>query len=374
LDDDLAREIRKEELRLQFANLAGDFERWQKDTVNDAKSTHFGFTLEEVAAFVANLDKLDSDITAVLADKQNAYNKVYAELTDLKVTKNVYTNHNPASLESLKEGVTHALAGRRNAYAAELARQKANDALCQEFAGVARAFDAKIGERKDSVNTSVKPLEEQQLDVEGLQKEAAADTDLKNVNAVQARLDAAGVTNNRHSLLTAVDCEANWNQYLEFLTAKHENLGKEIEHKKLRGITPEQYAEIEAQFKQFDTNHNNVLDAKEFRQVLYSLGEEKRKSEVQSIMDKYSGGQDVKTITYAAFKEFMIDQLGDADTKEEINHGFRLMARGRDIVPLAEMDLVLPDDTIAFITRTAPAGDAPGTYQYVPWVEEVYAR
>jgi len=277
-------------------------------------------------------------------------------------------------LAKLAEGVQTALKARQGAYAAELARQKANDDLCKEFAAAAKTFDGHLNGHKDEVNTSTKELEAQQAHVKELQTKAAADTELKSVQAIQAKLDAAGVVYNRHSLLTAVDCEANWNQYLDFLNTKFANLGKEIELKKLKGISPEQYAEIDREFKRFDVNKNGVLDLKEFRQVLYSLGEEKRKSEIQAIMDKYSGAKDSKNIVYTAFREFMIDQLGDSDTKDEVVQGFKLMARGQDAIPIAEMDLVLPDDAIAFITKTAPPKEAGKSYFYTPWVEEVYSR
>jgi len=374
LDEDLARELKKEELRLHFANAAGDFERWTKDTSSDSKSTHFGFTLEEVEAFKVTVDRLDGEVKAKAEEKQAAYNHVWTQLTELKVTRNVYTSHTPSTLQSLRANVDAALAARQTAYAAELARQRANDEICKHFAATAKAFDAKLNTHKDTIDTSAKELEEQQKDVQSLQRASEADGDLKQLQGIQAQLDAAGVTYNRHSLLTAVDCEANWNQYLDFLATKFANLGKEIENKKLRGITPEQYAEIEREFKRFDTNGNGVLDAKEFRQVLYSLGEEKRKSEVQEIMDKYVGSKDSKNITYAAFREFMIDQLGDTDTKEEIAEGFRLMARGSDSIPVAEMDLVLPDETIAFIIKTAPKKAGTEEHLYGVWVEEVYSR
>jgi len=51
---DLAREIEKERLRLEFAHLAGEFNRWARDTTEAAAITHFGFTLEEVEKVVCN--------------------------------------------------------------------------------------------------------------------------------------------------------------------------------------------------------------------------------------------------------------------------------------------------------------------------------
>ena len=51
LDDDLARELEKERLRMEFARLATEFTRYTKDTADDVTVAHFGFTLEEVEAY-----------------------------------------------------------------------------------------------------------------------------------------------------------------------------------------------------------------------------------------------------------------------------------------------------------------------------------
>ena len=62
----------------------------------------------------------------------------------------------------------------------------------------------------------------------------------------------AGITNIRHTTLTLKDVEVQWEQYTKFLDAKKSMLASEIEHSKLRGITPEQFKEIESNFKTFD--------------------------------------------------------------------------------------------------------------------------
>jgi hypothetical protein len=48
LDAALALEIRKDKLRLSFANQAAGFLLWTKETADHANATQFGFTLEEV--------------------------------------------------------------------------------------------------------------------------------------------------------------------------------------------------------------------------------------------------------------------------------------------------------------------------------------
>lgn len=50
-------------------------------------------------------------------------------------------------------------------------------------------------------------------------------------------MDEAKIKNNRHSPLTARDCEVQWKQYVEFLQTKRTMLREQIETKKLRGVT-----------------------------------------------------------------------------------------------------------------------------------------
>ena len=48
LEDALALEIRKDKLRLKFANQASEYVLWAKEHADHAAQTHFGFTLPEV--------------------------------------------------------------------------------------------------------------------------------------------------------------------------------------------------------------------------------------------------------------------------------------------------------------------------------------
>jgi hypothetical protein len=55
--------------------------------------------------------------------------------------------------------------------------------------------------------------------------------------ALQAKIDQAGIKNNRHTSLTARDCEVQWKQYVAFLQTKRQMLADQIETKKLRGVS-----------------------------------------------------------------------------------------------------------------------------------------
>jgi hypothetical protein len=55
--------------------------------------------------------------------------------------------------------------------------------------------------------------------------------------ALQAKIDQAGIKNNRHTSLTARDCDVQWKQYVAFLQTKRQMLADQIETKKLRGVS-----------------------------------------------------------------------------------------------------------------------------------------
>jgi Ca2+-binding EF-hand superfamily protein len=137
----------------------------------------------------------------------------------------------------------------------------------------------------------------------------------------------------------------------------------------LRGITPEQYAEIEDTFRQFDKSNRGFLEAKELKATLYSLGEERGAKEIAGIVQQY--GADGK-INYDGFREFMINLLGDTDSKDEILESFKLINRG-DIITTERMEFAAVDaHDQAYLTSTAPAVE--GGWNYHVWTDDVFSR
>jgi hypothetical protein len=154
---------------------------------------------------------------------------------------------------------------------------------------------------------------------------------LSKIKEANDKMDAAGITNNKYTTLVSKDVEVQWEQYQAFLQRKKNMLEAEIAHQKLRGITPEQFKEIEDTFKQYDTDSSGSIDKKELKALLYALGEEKNNTEVNAIMTKY-GDPKANAILYEGFKEFMIEILGVSDSKEDILHSFHLINKGKRIM------------------------------------------
>jgi len=119
----------------------------------------------------------------------------------------------------------------------------------------------------------------------------------------------------------------------------------------------------------FDADGDETINKKELKACLYSLGEEKTKSEVEAILAKF--GTDGK-IGRDNFREFMINILGDSESKESILLGFRLINRGSEVAVHEKLSMVLSEDDVGYIEKTAPKANSGWNYQ--AWTDDVFSR
>ena len=105
----------------------------------------------------------------------------------------------------------------------------ANDALCKQFADLADPLSQWIMSQKTEISGSRASLHEQLKYVDeriaSIETEGASRAD---IDALQQQIDDAGVTNNRHTTLTAKDLNVQWKQYEAFLEKKKAMLETEV--------------------------------------------------------------------------------------------------------------------------------------------------
>jgi len=365
LDAELARELKKEELRLKIAGQGGDFMLWGAMQGAVVKASHFGFVLEEVQAFGDVLAKSDGEIGSEGTSKLAAYHATFEEAKHIGVEDNRYTTLVPDDLVKELASLTAAVAQRKADYDTELARQQANDALDLEFSALVDGLHATIDAHRNQIKDSgAAKLEEQEAFVKERLESKAESDQLPKVKELDAKIKEAAFSV-RHTTLSALDTDIAWDNYSKFLAAKAAALKEQILHEQLRGVSPDEYDEIQAQFEQFDKNSNGTLDVNEFKACLYSLGEEMPKKEVSEVIAKFGDGS---IIPYEGFKEFMIQQLGDTDTKEEIVEGFQLMHKGAATADEVTMMELFKDATVEWIKKERSDMD------YVAFSEQVFAR
>jgi len=240
---------------------------------------------------------------------------------------------------------------------------------------VAIPFTKALQANKDKVSNAKEGLDEQLKNVKAMVDSAASKDGaaLPDIKKAQEAVDNAKVGSNPYTLLTFRDCDLQWQQYLAFLNRKAKQIEEEIQHKKMRGVSPEQYAEIETQFKQFDKNNSGTLDRNEFKACLFSLGYELDGATITKLMTQF-GNKDAKDphILRSGFTEFMISTLGDTDTKDEIVSGFKLINRNQDFGDPALCSNVMNDETIKFLSASGPTKGK--GFDYVAVTNELFSR
>jgi actinin alpha len=289
----------------------------------------------------------------------------------LGVKENKYTELSPDTLHASAASLGSALAAKLKRYEDELARLTHEDNLCKEFAGVADPIAKTIDTVKARVAESKSDLDTQAQYVRDSLADADKESRFPKLHELQGQIDTAGIAYNPHTMLTAADLDVQWTQFKALLNSKKVMFEEEIEHNKMRGLTKEQYVEIEEQFKQFDKSKNGLLEKNEFKACLYSLGHEKTGQEVVAVMAKY-GAKDGKGMQYDGFKEFMINELGDNDSKDDINAGFKLLNKDTDVCKMANLEILMEDADVGYLKEHMKAtGDA---YDFKTWTESVFAR
>eukprot|EP01105_Mastigella_eilhardi_P022510 TRINITY_DN5543_c0_g1_i1.p1 TRINITY_DN5543_c0_g1~~TRINITY_DN5543_c0_g1_i1.p1 ORF type:complete len:1716 (-),score=541.94 TRINITY_DN5543_c0_g1_i1:60-5207(-) len=366
----LALEIKKEQLRLEFAHLALEFVKWSKETRDSLNIEVFGFTLEEVQAYQQTVNNSKAKIAEIATDNLGEVLKVHASMTEAGVKENIYSQITVQELQDAQKMALDSLAARNTAFDKELARQIENDRLCLEFSKVAEPFCKWITNAKNEITASKANLEEQ-LSFVMKQVDQVA-TDASKIDTIREwadKIKAAGITHIRHTNLTFRDVEVTDQQFKKFLAAKRTMLETEIKNAKLRGITPEQMKEIEENFKVYDKDNDGKLDRKEFTACLFSLGEERTGKEIKEIMTKVA--DDKQAVSFDSFKEFLIHVFGDADTKDEILNGFLLINKGQTATH-DNMEVVLLPEDVCYIEENAPKTEK--GWDYTAWVNDVFSR
>merc|ERR1719345_289883 len=117
-------------------------------------------------------------------------------------------------------------------------------------------------------------------------------------------------------------------------------------------ISPEQMAEVKKNFLQFDKSGDGTLIAAEFGAVLKNLDLELTPEEEEQQFTKFAakhGSNDFISIDLSSFTTFMLQQFKAKDTVEALLEAFSLVAGGRDYIQAEDLHACLDKDTAAFL-------------------------
>jgi len=360
----------KMRLEHRYGVAANDFSRWLKYVSAEADTTSFGFTLDEMNAY--DIEGADNKVLDDMKTRQQACDDAFVVLRDLGVVSSRFTHESPETIAQGVQGLRDALTRRRERHAAEVVQKTTIESLCKEFADLCNPFTKHIEASKDAITNSQAELPDQLASVVALIGSTPAEhkSSLAALHQAQNKVDAFGINLNLYTFYTIQDCEVLSKQYLSFLAQKKVMLEDLIERKKMRGVTKEQYALFQKQFKEFDKNGNGHLDANELKQCLFSLGENRKKEEVEAVMHQHGDG---KEILFDGYVEFMVNTVGDKSTKDDTLAGFHKITKGEEAARMENLSDVFDEKQLEYIKNSAPH-TADGRIDFKAWVDSMFAR
>lgn len=176
---------------------------------------------------------------------------------------------------------------------------------------------------------------------------------------------------NPHCSVAAQDIASQFKELVAILNYKKPLLEQEIEFQKTRGITLEQFQEIETMFKHYDTDGSQAIDLLELRACLFALGEESTKAAVEQYLKEFGNG---RTINAAGFKNLMTNLIGVSHTKEQIVEAFEQISRGEPLVDQQMLDKFFTPLEVQLFSATARKDASSRGFNFRDWTEGVFAR
>lgn len=289
---------------------------------------------------------------------------------------NPYTQLSVAIERKSSDELKAAQKARQDTYAAELERWREDDAKCKEFAELVNPLQDSAKQTMDSLTGG--GVDEEKLLVavntasDDLIKHAMKLPDAKNQ---EAKIKARGILVNPYTVITAetVTCSL---EMVELIAAqKKPHLEAMIEYKKFKGISPEQYAEMETLFKDYDKDNSGSISEKELRTCLFSLGEERSKTETKDFMKKFAKGK--KELNFEQFRELMMNLIGDMGTPDGLLESFKVLSGGHDVITVEQLSDFVSSADISFFEEEAPSAeraDGVAGRAFPAWVDAVCKR
>jgi len=364
LEVELQRQLRLEEMRVNFAKQAEALNRWIEESMDMLTEVLQATSVPEAEAELASLSSFDTELTS----QQKAAEELgeFAQnMKDEGIVTNPYCRFTLPALQDAMAACVAATADRKERLEASLAQQQSFDTQKKAFAASAKEIDEKVGTEKAAVD---------ELTKKGTiaPDDPAAITEGKQVLAELEELASLANRERRAALLVPAqeindalvdqgeldnpytrETVASLKSRVEVLETTLRDKQTFIEAQLTRAqadISPEQYEEIKANFKHFDGSGDGTLNKDEFGAVLKSLDLELAPEEEQKTFAKFAKDVgDNLGIDLEAFTTFMLQQLKAKDTVDSLLDAFSTVAGGRDYITAEDLHAALSPDEAKFL-------------------------
>lgn len=188
----------------------------------------------------------------------------------------------------------------------------------------------------------------------------------------------ANVEENDHTIHTFEDMEYEFLLAKDSILKKQKFIENQIIARSKSNITPGQLEEIDSVFRHFDKSGTNTLQGSEFPAALASLGLTYDDTELDSILTSIARTDG--SVSYDSFLNFMIDELEDQNTPEQVLTAFKDVADSKHYVTEPDLrDSLIPDAAIEYLIARMPridpslkeSTDSDEGYDYVKYISQL---
>jgi Ca2+-binding EF-hand superfamily protein len=232
--------------------------------------------------------------------------------------------------------------------------RKVKESLRVQFAEQINDFSGMLSTLSTHLSTMSGELEQQLADtaylVEHLDPLQEA---LRDLQKTSQQCELANVEENDHTIYTYEDMAYEFQLARDAVSKRYQELQNQIVARSKTNITPAHLEEIDSAFRHFDKSGLNALQLNEMVAALASLGLTYDDDEMREIVS--SVGNESGRVTWEAFLNFMIDELEDQRTPEQVLMAFKEVADAKGYMTEEDMQASqLPEATVAFLVKSMP--------------------
>jgi len=385
LEVEIEKAERLDNLWLNYAKRASPFNNWMDGAKEDLMDIFSVHSIDEVVdlkdaqeKFKANMPAAQEEFEAILALQQ--------QIDSMSDYKNPYTNTKAEDLQSKWDEILVLIPMRDQKLTEETTAQQNNEALRLQFAQLANEIGKWIGEHNQKmaeIGMSARGSLEDQL------KELHALTDeienykakIMELNEMNNIVQEAMIFENPHTAFTMEIIRIRFEQLATGSTRNINEIENQIMMRDSFGISEDQMSELRKSFNHFDKSKNGMLEYREFKQCLVSLGHsidvdssEQEFNNITALVDPNGTGM----ISFQAFLDFMTREMADTDTADQVIESFRILAGDKAYITADELRRELaPEQADYCIARMSgyegPDG-VPGALDYTSFSTALYGE
>lgn len=365
---------------LEYAKSALAFVRWTEDATDSLSEPILAEHVEDVDKLKADLANFAGQVGAKEGEF-SALEAAAAQLQQANVKETTYSEYTIGDVNSRWAAVRDLLQSRGADLDAEHEKQQHHENLRVQWAQEAAAFHQWTAEKTEAAKASGSgDLEAQVAALNALRGEIEGGASvLANLAQLSHQIDAAEITDNKHSNLVYDSLKAGYDGLVALVTNSIKVIENEILVAKHAGVTPEDLDEFKETFEHFDKDKNGQLNKLELKSCLQSLGEELKDNELDHVLETFGGvtienDAEVKFLGFQAFVAYMMSKRTNKNTAEAIVEAFRVMAADKAFITARDLHSCLPKDKADYLLTVLPKFEGvEDGYDYKAYAGSVYA-